>query len=131
MVTTSSAMRATVSRLWVMRSKPTSRRAATRSSSSVTTRLRTGSSPVSGSSAIITWGSGAMAIARAARWAIPPDSSLGRARAVRAGSPTSSRIRAISLAPSIGRSHRRRTASCSCLPRVRPGFRALDADWGA
>ena len=59
------------------------------------------------------------AMATAARWAMPPDSSLGSAPAARGGRPTSSRTRRISAATLSGACSRRAMARI-CLTTAPP-----------
>ena len=121
---------ATTGRSCVTRSSasPSSRQSA--SSSSRICACTITSSAVVGSSAISTFGLHESAIAIAARWRIPPDSSCGNRPARAAGIPTDS-----SSSPTRRLAAEPRASPCSSsastiwLPTVRTGFSAFIAPW--
>ena len=108
---------------------PSSRQSA--SSSSRICACTITSSAVVGSSAISTFGLHESAIAIAARWRIPPDSSCGKRPARAARDPD----RLEQLAASRAARPRRARVPCSsiastiCAPTVRTGFSAFIAPW--
>ena len=132
MTTTSSAWSATTPRSWVISS--TAVPVVFRSSSS---RARiwactVTSSAVVGSSAISTRGRQARAMAIITRCRIPPESWCGywRARRAASGMRTASSIStARAMAAARSRSWCSRSASATCSPAVKAGFRLVMGSW--
>ena len=90
MTTTRSATRIASGMLWVTITIVLAERSQSRSSSRSNRSRVSASSALNGSSRSSTAGSSASARARATRWAVPPDSSDGRAPAIAGSSPTRS-----------------------------------------